>query len=400
MEKYKKELLLNKLIDKYENSQLSKLGSKRNLSIKLKMSTYDKRYFDSKYYSYYQAYEETFTQLLDNDFILLKREGNYVLEVILNLNQLESIYTYLGRESIQAIRLETLNILSKYDFESAFYLIKREKQFISNRQYFKDNIELEKIMLAIKFLKQERDRELTIRVFSQNVFYDSKVFEQIMSKVLRLLKDSTTKYADYSDEELLDHFGIVRNPTYIMVKGNLKLSMNNQNLDLSKIDGSIGISSDTLQNVEVIKDDLKYVLCVENLDSFHQLKPTKGVVVYLAGFHSRVKNRFLTDLSTIYPHIDFYHFGDIDVGGFRIFKNLCEQTNIKFKPFLMDLETLEKYKKYGKKLSTEEITLLNQQDLYFKDLSVYMIMHKVKLEQEIIDAAGKLLELENGDLNK
>lgn len=89
----------------------------------------------------------------------------------------------------------------------------------------------------------------------------------------------------------------------------------------------------------------------------------------------------------IYPEAEYRHFGDIDAGGFEIYRDLCEKTNIPFQMYHMDLETLKKYEKYGKKLTENDRKRLqeiqNQKSL--EEVVRYMLEHDVKLEQECIE---------------
>ena len=84
---------------------------------------------------------------------------------------------------------------------------------------------------------------------------------------------------------------------------------------------------------------------------------------------------------------DYYHFGDIDAGGFEIYRDLCEKTHILFKMYYMNLETLQKYEMYGKKLTENDRKRLrelqNQKSL--SKIVSYMLERDVKLEQECIE---------------
>ena len=90
-----------------------------------------------------------------------------------------------------------------------------------------------------------------------------------------------------------------------------------------------------------------------------------------------------------FPEAEYLHFGDIDCGGFRIYRHLLESTGIPFRPYLMDLITFQKYEAYGRKLSEndEKALKLMLQDPFYKDskdLFEAMIKDHRKLEQECI----------------
>ena len=88
-------------------------------------------------------------------------------------------------------------------------------------------------------------------------------------------------------------------------------------------------------------------------------------------------------------YLTFYHWGDIDLGGFRIFNHLKSKTGIPFKPLYMDLATLKRYEQYALSIGSEYEKqlqeLLNQveyQDFY--EVIRYMINKRIRLEQEIV----------------
>jgi hypothetical protein len=67
------------------------------------------------------------------------------------------------------------------------------------------------------------------------------------------------------------------------------------------------------------------------------------VVIYLGGYHQLVRRRFLK----LFEGLRFWHWGDIDLGGFQIFVHLREQTGLEVELWRMDLET---YEAYGRRL--------------------------------------------------
>ena len=103
-----------------------------------------------------------------------------------------------------------------------------------------------------------------------------------------------------------------------------------------------------------------------------------------------MKREFLKTLFQAYPYAEYFHFGDIDCGGFHIWKDLCLKTKIPFKTLSMDLETYHKYLKWGRKLTEQDRKALENmiKDPFFgyqSELFKSMLEHDVKLEQECID---------------
>ena len=90
------------------------------------------------------------------------------------------------------------------------------------------------------------------------------------------------------------------------------------------------------------------VLTVENLATFHELamlaSTTQATVVYTGGMPSPTWRRaYRALLESIATHVPLYHFGDIDVGGFRIAHAVTEvvaHVGRSLRPWRMDPEML------------------------------------------------------------
>ena len=82
----------------------------------------------------------------------------------------------------------------------------------------------------------------------------------------------------------------------------------------------------------------------------------------------------------------YFHFGDIDAGGFYIFDDLCEKTGIPFQPLSMDRDTLYSYKPYWKELTKNDVTRLQKiKSPVFQEVISYMLEQNCKLAQEVLD---------------
>ena len=57
-------------------------------------------------------------------------------------------------------------------------------------------------------------------------------------------------------------------------------------------------------------------MTIENKTSFQRLRNGKFAMMYLGGFANRDQIEFLKKVISDNPNIKYYHFGDIDIGGF------------------------------------------------------------------------------------
>jgi len=227
------------------------------------------------------------------------------------------------------------------------------------------------------------ESESFIRDFSVKVFKDSKVFDRISASVINLLFE----YGDFPEKELvLASLNIVKNPTYVNFKGSGKITISGQQIDLYALRSDIAISSTLLLDVDKIEITGKSVMTIENLTSFHSTVPNDNFLIYLGGFHNSVRRDFIKKIYDQNPEVSFYHFGDIDAGGFYILEHLKRQTGIAFQPYKMDKETLLKYQNYSKKLTDNDRDRLNKlkDSSQYSQVIDYMLENNCKLEQEAI----------------
>ncbi|MGN1344720.1 MAG: Wadjet anti-phage system protein JetD domain-containing protein, partial [Traorella sp.] len=92
---------------------------------------------------------------------------------------------------------------------------------------------------------------------------------------------------------------------------------------------------------------------------------------------------FLQLLYQYAPHLDYYHFGDIDAGGIYIFEHLKEKTHIPFQPLWMDIKTLKEYHQQTIPLTkNDRLRLKKIESKEFQEVIQYMLQHNQKLEQE------------------
>jgi hypothetical protein len=250
-------------------------------------------------------------------------------------------------------------------------------------QFFSDDLmELENILIAVDELLNV-ESETFVRDFSVRVFKDSKIFEGISSKVINLLYE----YGEFPEkEQVLGNLNIIKNPTYTNFKGAGSITIKGQRIDLKNLSSDIAISSVMLSDIDKIEVSGKAVITIENLTSFHTFRDTDMFAIYLGGYHNGVRREFIKKVYQQNPSIDYFHLGDIDAGGFYILEHLKAQTGVDFKPYKMDIETLNYYSKYTKDLTeNDKDRLLKLKDNQYRDVIKYMLENNCKLEQEAIN---------------
>lgn len=387
MGRYEKRIL-NELLDKYENSKSFKGTNKVNQRFKVRISNLFPRYEDHSDYDLFRAVNEEVDVLARKGFVVPRVTGGGVIrEVYLNVEVLEEVYSYINRVPRDDINARLEGLISSYLGNGEIleeYLkdqLNRIEENRSVRFFSGDFEEFERILMAVREL-EDLQGEQFIREFSVRLYNDSKAFGQIQGKVESILYD----YGDFPEkDEILGNLNLMRTPTYVNFKGSGKVSLSGQEIDLSRLDSDIAISSSMLDKIELVQVFKGKVITVENLTSFHRFMEEGYFVLYLGGFHNRVRRDFIRMLHDQNSEARFYHFGDIDAGGFLILEHLRRTTGIKIIPYNMDLDTLKKYEKMGKPLTENDRKRLGKlREGQFREIVEYMLENNVKLEQEAI----------------
>lgn len=392
--------ILNKLLDNYESSLLSTGKNERTIHIEWRFTKKNlPAYFDESSEEYEKIH--ILMQRLEDDKLIKiiwkdKKQGHIILKVQLNIENIENAYGYVKRvpkTDLVAENVEMLTeILENTDSNVARrfinYLLERFKENKSVKEF----IELEHLEESRKLIStiqeiEKNQESLYLREFSIRTFQDSKAFEQIQSKVFHIFQCFDERYQSVEMGEWLSEHNIYQTPNYVYLKGNVCIQIENRQIDLSLFKQGIGISGEDIEKIEIVKKaNIEKIITIENLTTFFSWKEDNSLIIYLGGYHNTTRRSLLNKIYQVYPKEEYCHFGDMDAGGFEIYYNLCERTKIPFQMYHMDLDTLQKYEKYGKKLTENDKKrlqgMLDKEEIH--GLVKYMLEKNVKLEQECI----------------
>lgn len=195
------------------------------------------------------------------------------------------------------------------------------------------------------------------------------------------------EYGDYPDKEcVLQDLNIVNNPGYVYVKGNGTITVSGQTINFGRLDGDVGLSSALLNDIEDIEISASKVITIENLTTFNSFVDKDAFVIYLGGYHNSIRRNMIRKIYENNPDKKYYHYGDIDAGGFYILLDLRRKTGISFAPLNMDLGTIKKYKEFTKKLTeNDRARLKHLLGGEFDEVISYMLENDCKLEQEAVE---------------
>ena len=166
---------------------------------------------------------------------------------------------------------------------------------------------------------------LDLRRFSVRLLNDSKAIENLLSKLAPLLRCNPEWEEFEGNSDLFRFLGLEKFAPPILIKGPLCINYSDVEWDISKLRPYVGISPDLVSGITVSRK-VPYLLTIENLASFQRHVreiDDDGVVIYTAGFPSPSLCHVIRTLDRVLPPgCHFFHWGDRDVGGIRIFSHI------------------------------------------------------------------------------
>lgn len=382
--------LLEKLISKYERRFLSFSDNVRKITIKFNEKELND-YVSSESYKYRSLIENAVDELVSEKIIDVYYERGKVIDYIsLNRNNIDKAYKELNKDNILSSWNKYLLSIRNGKSELSQAIYSKINSLYNERRgiklYFNDYKSIEKIIHCIDEIENNKC-DILLRDFSTKVFNDSKYLENNLSTIRKYY--NLIDLDSDSDEVFLEKKHIYKNPISVVIKGDAVIKVNNQIINLKEFGSPLHLYKCAIDNISFLEISSNKVVTIENKTTFFDYTE-EGLIIYLAGFPNSMKIDLLKKIAIDLPNTNFYHFGDIDLGGFRIYNYLCEQTGIDFNTKYMDINTLIKYKSKLTRIkddtyfqNLESLKQLKYVSKY-SDVVNYMIENRVVLEQEIL----------------
>lgn len=338
MNNYRNEIL-NEFIDRYEKSSYYKGKSEKPRKISIVLHKKFPEYGHSFHYEETNELENIAFQLQSQGFVEFSKKS--ILgdrELILNQeeNCLDRIYKELKRVPVKEKIIHYVKLLDQYH-EEAFikdFVDEMKKRVIHQQSllpYLKvyDENDLENVMKILKGMIDQKD-EISFRRFSEKVLGDTKKLEKYKNKIVHIIKDFYDDTLD-NENDIFEAFYIRKNPAYVYLKGNAILQINGQIINLNEMHYYFVLPSICIKDLKIKRIDAKQVMTIENLTSFHDVSLKDTFYIFTNGFHNHAIEAFLKCLyDFLGESVHYFHFGDIDAGGFHIYESLIKKTQIPF----------------------------------------------------------------------
>lgn len=403
------ERILNVLLDSYEKSTLSRGKNKVKVQIAFPFTKKTVPEYFNESSLIFDEIHAVMRELERKEFLTIvwKKgiEGHIIEKVLLNITHIELIYDYLKRTPKEEVENAHLKLLEGWtpkckDTPVLCAFVPFVEQRIAEGKTVKEFVDISDLdrtqrILSALFYVENNEESCYIREFSIRHFGDSKVFEEIAGVIGKIIRRFRPEFTDMDTDAILAEYRIYKTPDYVYFKGEGKLQLEengNSVMELPLLKQGIGISGEDIKGIRICgKENIRKVITIENLTTFFRWKEEGSLIIYLGGYHNSVRRELLQTVYREIPDAKYLHFGDIDVGGFRIYRDLCEKTQIPFQTYHMGIRELETYESYTKRLTENDkkgLRMLIEKEMAEKgenlDVLWYMAEKGVKLEQEAV----------------
>ncbi len=246
------------------------------------------------------------------------------------------------------------------------------------------------LLKMLAFL-QDNERDLYVREASVLVYGDSKHFEQERYEaVCGIIREALGKPAAETEaqDEILQIYHISSVEQEISVKGDFLIEMEGYSLETGYFSGGLSLSTRDIRKIRRITVRTPNLVTVENKTSFYRFAREGFSEIYLGGYANRHQAELLKKIYGDNPDCIYWHFGDIDVGGFQIHQHLCEATGIGFRLFCMGTRELcsERFRAALLELTENDAARAKKlaEKPVYREILQEMLTRGVKMEQEIV----------------
>ena len=403
-------IILSRLLDKFENSKhLSDPGtSHRRVMLRVdKKELPEYRYEDA---TTRDAYNEAARMLESKKMVRLEwvKDRPLLSVVVLNLEQVSSCYTALGRVHPRT-RANHIATLIDGSLEGVFipWIVAWKEDICSEAvEHLKiPNFCKSDDTFLLDLLRSFREYaalpgSITMRAFSSKCFSDTKYFERhIRDLFLRIARKYDNALAlaceenNLGEKEQLAFLGIYARPEHYELAGNCLIRTQQGELDLNA-SGHCGLALpstliDSITEIEMSSIDcITFIENKTNYDEYIASEKQSGeLVIYHGGFLSPQKRHLFMLIANGATEISTIRFwADIDKGGFQMFQQLQELIPA-LVPMRMSGEFVDKFHEHGLVRSKEYLAALKTdlksgKYLLFQDAIEKILSYGVTIEQE------------------
>ena len=212
------------------------------------------------------------------------------------------------------------------------------------------------------------------RIFSKKYLGNTKTFEQeLQSHVISTAKKFCPDVEkEMDDTTVLQQLWIEEYAQELSLKGKLHFCLKEENGSTQEINTECyrfgtTLNSQTLEHAEIKEvQNIQKIVIFENKANYISA-PYKDGILYLFshGYFSPKECRFLKQLHQVLKNqtsceVQYFHSGDLDYGGIKIFQYIRKTIFPELEPLQMDVETYEAYQEFTEVIDPETLEKLKR----------------------------------------
>lgn len=402
-------VILNRLLDKYENSKhLSEPGtSTRRVMLRIEKKELPEYLYEDA--AIRDSYNEAALELEKQHLVQLKWvKGCPVLSaVILCLDRIIPCYAAAERvhprvrakQVSDAVRIALAGVAVPWIMAWKEDVCKSADEQMKVPAFCKkDDASLRDLLGALRGYAA-LSGSITMRAFSSRCFSDTKYFERnVRDLFLTIARKYDTELALACDEnklgerEQLAFLGIYARPELYELAGNCTIQTSQGSICIGAAPYGLALPSTLVDFImEIDLTAIRSITFIENKTNYDAYvmseKQPEELVVYHGGFLSPKKKRLIASIAHAASETTKIRFwADIDTGGFRMFRHLQELIP-SLTPMRMSGEFVDSFHEYGlarseEYLSSLRIDMENGKYPLFQDTIEQILDYGVTIEQE------------------
>ena len=403
------EIILNRLLDKYENSKhlLDPGASLRRVMLRVEKKDLPEYIYEDAVIR--DAYNEAALELEKRHLVQLEWvRGRPVLSaIVLRLDQIPQCYASAERVHPKVRATQVIQLIdgSLKDVAIPWMIAWKADVCKSAAEQMKipafcktDDTLLRDLLRAFREYSA-LPGGITMRAFSSRCFSDTKYFERnVRDLFLRIARQYDVDLAISCDEnglgekEQLAYLGIYARPELYELAGNCLVRTEQGTVCIGAAPYGLALPSTLIDSITAI--DLTAIQCItfiENKTNYDEYvvseKQPGELVIYHGGFLSPQKRKLVALIArAAAKDVKVRFWADIDAGGFRMFHNL-QKLIPPVVPMRMSGELVDRFHEQGLVRSKEYLTDLqidmeNGKYPLFRDAIEKILNYGVTIEQE------------------
>lgn len=409
-------VILNRLLDKYENSKhLFQPGSSAR-RVMLRIDRKELPEYDYQDPSVRDAYNAAAVELERQSLVRLEwSRENLVLSIItLNLEPIMECYGQAGRvhprveaERFSALveeRLAGISVPWIAAWRDAVCAEARERWKVPS--FCKEGGSLLPDLLEAFCRYAELSDSVTMRAFSSQCFHDTKYFERnVREGFLRIARRYNTdlvaacEEGELSERDQLAFLGIYARPELYELAGICTIQTRCGGIFLGAAEPyGLALPSTMVEAVtDVDLTGIRRITFIENKTNYDEYllseKRPEELAVYHGGFLSPQKRKLFAKIGAAAGDAELRFWADIDLGGFCMFERL-QALLPSLRPMRMDGSFVEQYRANGLPRSEQylaKVKAARQTGLHplFADAIGEILKAGVTIEQEVFLSQGR-----------